>query len=151
MHLQLLGFGANFCCPATTVAEFFSCTTEKFHSSATTRAERYSPDKSAAVLLPQLQNVSHQRNILQARAECFSQEKNSALLLPQNNHPLLFCYHNVFQQRNNYSAVLLPQGLMGFFLLIIMLQVQAASCTSTAACTFSIPSPPSCLKLRILI
>ena len=33
-----------------------------------------------------------------------------------------------------------------------MLQVQAVSCTSTAACTFSIPfPPPSYLKLRILI
>ena len=32
-----------------------------------------------------------------------------------------------------------------------MLQVQAASCTSTAVCTFSISSPPSYLKQRILI
>jgi len=39
-------------------------TWEKFCSSATTRAEYFSPDKSSAVLLPQLQNVSHQRNIL---------------------------------------------------------------------------------------
>jgi len=32
-----------------------------------------------------------------------------------------------------------------------MLQVQAASCPYTAACTFSIPFPPSYLKLQILI
>ena len=36
----------------------------KFCSSATARAECSSPDKSSAVLLPQLQNVSHQSNIL---------------------------------------------------------------------------------------
>jgi len=36
----------------------------KFCSSATTRAEYFSPDKSSAVLLPQLLNTSLQRNIL---------------------------------------------------------------------------------------
>jgi len=52
--LQLLSFRANLCCPATTVVEFFSCTREK----------------NSVPLLPQEQNVSHQRNIL------------------------FFCYHN---------------------------------------------------------
>jgi len=94
-------------------------TREKFCSSATTRAECFSPDKSSAVLLPQLQNVSHQRNILLScyhkdrmfltreifccpattKTECFLPEKYSAVLLPQRQNVsyqiniLLSCYH----------------------------------------------------------
>ena len=79
LHLQSLSFGANFCCPATTVAEFFSCTREKFCSSATTRAECFSPEKYSALLLPQQQNVSHQR-------------QNSVLCSHRNI--LLFWYHS---------------------------------------------------------
>ena len=78
-------------------------TREKFCSSATTRAECFSPDKSSAVLLPQLQNVSHQRNILLScyhkdrmfltreifccpattKTECFLPEKYFTVLVPQ--------------------------------------------------------------------
>ena len=35
--------------------------------------------------------------------------------------------------------------------MVLMLQVRAASSTSAAACTFTIPSPPSYVKLRNLI
>jgi len=80
------------------------CTTyTQFCSSATTRAECFSPDKSSAVLLPQLQNVSHQRNILLScyhkdrmfltrrifccpattKTECFLPEKYFAVLVTQ--------------------------------------------------------------------
>jgi len=135
LHLQLLSFGANFCCPATTVAEFFSCTRG-----------------NSAPLLPQEQNVSHQTKVLlfcyhncrmfltreifcssaTTIAECFSPEKYSALLLPQlqnvshQRNTLLLCYHNcrMFLTRekfcsyapttecflsDKYSAVLIPQ------------------------------------------
>ena len=60
--LQLLSFGANFCCPATmhSCRIIISYAQEKnFCPSATTRPECFSPDRSSAVLLPQLQNVSH--------------------------------------------------------------------------------------------
>ena len=78
----------------------FLCTRENLCPSATTTPEFFSPDRSSAVPLPQLQNVSHQRNILlfcyhncrifltrkysaAIIAECFSPEKNSVVLLPQ--------------------------------------------------------------------
>jgi len=104
LHLQLLSFEANFCSPTS----YHSCRILHMHkrefcSSAITRAECLSLDKSSAVLLPQLQNVSHQRNILLSCyhkdimfltrqkfccsvttiAEYFSPEKHSAPLLPQ--------------------------------------------------------------------
>jgi len=81
-HLQLLSFGANFCCPATTVAEFFSCTREKFCFSATTRAECFSPEKYSALLLPQQRNVSQQQNVSH-------QQQNSVLVLPQKHSAVL--------------------------------------------------------------
>jgi len=76
--LQLLSFGANLCCPATTVAEFFSCTRG-----------------NSAPLLPQEQNVSHQAKVLlfwYQIAGCFLPETYSVLLLPQQQ--------NVSHQRN---------------------------------------------------
>ena len=87
--LQSLSFGANLCCPATTVAEFFSCTREKFCSSATTGAECFSPEKYSALLLPELQNVSHREMFCSSAttiAECFSSEKYSALLFPEQQN-----------------------------------------------------------------
>ena len=83
LHLLLLRFGANFCCPATPVAEFFSCTKEKIlllfcHKSrmfltrqklccsVTTVAGCSHQRNISAVLLPvpQGQSVSYLRNIL---------------------------------------------------------------------------------------
>ena len=108
----------KFCCSVTTCSCRMFLTREIFCCPATTRTECFSPD-SSAVLLPQLQNVSHQRNILlfcyhncrmfltreifcsssTTIAECFSPEKHSAPLLPQ--------LQNVSHKRN--SAPLLPQ------------------------------------------
>ena len=86
LHLHLLSFGANFCYPATTVAEVFLCTRE-----------------NSTPLLPQQQNVSHQINILLL---CLPQQQN----VSHQGNVLLFCYDNcrTFLTRK-YSALLLPQ------------------------------------------
>ena len=61
-HLQLLSFGANFCYHSCRI--FLMRKRKIFCSSAITTAECFSPDKYSALLLPQLQNVSHQGNVL---------------------------------------------------------------------------------------
>ena len=72
--LQLLSFGANFCCPATTVVELFS----------------YAQEKISVPLLPQGQNVSHQTEVL-----LFCYHNCRMFLTTEHSAPLLLQLQNV--------------------------------------------------------
>ena len=89
LHLQLLGFGGKLLLSCYHSCGIFLLHKRKFCSSATTRAECFSSDKSSAVLLPCYHSCRMflTRSIFccpaTTRTECFLPEKCSAVLVPQ--------------------------------------------------------------------